>query len=114
MTKEIAGILEIHPSVQALGPYTWKTRSHTRDDFVCSFVSSCVTLLILVKGDYSCLCNYDVEAGVLSQPDPSSHVIGYMYEFDCESSFGAFTGGYYGVQFEHKVRIKYGPAFLFC
>jgi len=73
-----------------------------------------LTLLTLVKGDYSCLCNYDVEAGVLSQPDPNSHVIGYMYEFDCKPSFGAFTGEYYGVQFEHKVRIKYGPAFLFC
>jgi len=69
-----------------------------------------LTLLTLVNIDYSCLCNYDVEAGVLSQPDHSSHVIGYMYEFDCESSFGANTDGYYGVQFEHKVRTKFDTA----
>lgn len=40
-----------------------------------------------VHCDYRCLCSYQVELEILEKPDPSSNVIGYMYEFDCKPSY---------------------------
>ncbi|XP_052820145.1 brevican core protein-like [Mya arenaria] len=41
-------------------------------------------LLGSAKGDYPCLCSYQVEAAIHATPDESSTVDGYMYEFDCK------------------------------
>ncbi|KAL4221307.1 hypothetical protein ACF0H5_019570 [Mactra antiquata] len=40
-----------------------------------------------VTCDYQCLCSYQVELEIFAQPDPSSNVNGYMYEFDCKPSY---------------------------
>ncbi|XP_045163705.2 aggrecan core protein-like [Mercenaria mercenaria] len=62
---------------------------------------SCVSM---VKGDYNCLCNYDVERQVYSQPDAQANPIGYLYEFDCKEivPYEETPPGWSVVAFEHQ------------
>lgn len=58
--------------------------------------------------DYICLCSYHIEREVYAEPNVSSKIAGYLYEFDCkpivEQHF--FTGLYpkwVAIANEHEV-----------
>lgn len=60
----------------------------------------------MVTADYPCVCNYNVEQTVHSNPSLDSQAIGYMYEFDCKALYNGLskTNMFKPIQFEHKVR----------
>ena len=63
--------------------------------------------LLLVHGDYTCLCSYTVELPIHTLPDTASPAIGYIYEFDCKPLWGdesLYKGTTFAmIQFEKKV-----------
>lgn len=62
-----------------------------------------------------CLCLYKVEIALYAQPDKTSPVIGYMFEFDCKPRASENdVEGFYAVQFEHQVmQCSYNVDILF-
>ncbi|KAL4221424.1 hypothetical protein ACF0H5_019682 [Mactra antiquata] len=43
-----------------------------------------VVLFGIVKGEYNCYCNYNVEQTVYTTPSENGAILGYLYEFDCK------------------------------
>lgn len=76
---------------------------------VLSFL--CIWCLIIqkVSSDYTCVCSYQVELEIFEKPDPSSHVDGYMYEYDCKASYNVkgLDPAYKAVGNKGKVKDKY-------
>ena len=67
---------------------------------------SCV--VTLCSADHSCVCNYEEDNHVWSQPDSQSAVIDHMYEFDCKPLYSGYTGSNFSaVQIGGKVSIHY-------
>lgn len=58
-------------------------------------------------GDYTCLCNYNVEIPVYTSPDTASAVVGYMYEFDCKNLVSESDPEWPAIEFEHQVSFYY-------
>ncbi|XP_053388318.1 C-type mannose receptor 2-like [Mercenaria mercenaria] len=59
----------------------------------------------LVSGDYSCVCNYNVEKSVFTTMNEQGSPIGYMYEFDCKQKLDLQQGtqGWFEIAFEHQI-----------
>ncbi|XP_060581151.1 uncharacterized protein LOC132737817 [Ruditapes philippinarum] len=62
--------------------------------------SFCVTCCY---GDYTCLCNYNVELPIYTSPDLGAQVIGYMYEFDCKNLLSESNPEWPSIEFEHQL-----------
>ncbi|XP_052286895.1 uncharacterized protein LOC127882349 isoform X3 [Dreissena polymorpha] len=63
----------------------------------------CISLAT-VAGDYACVCNYEIEAGVLLHPNDKAELLGQMFEFDCKpAGFGNSAGNYLEIMFEGRI-----------
>ncbi|XP_052776850.1 aggrecan core protein-like [Mya arenaria] len=63
-----------------------------------------ILLCGMVRCDYACICNYNVESAVYLQENKNSKTIGYLYEFDCKPSYGQLRHGiFFQIQFEGQV-----------
>ncbi|XP_045163216.2 macrophage mannose receptor 1-like [Mercenaria mercenaria] len=59
----------------------------------------------LVSGDYSCVCNYNVEKSVFTTMNEQGSPIGMLYEFDCKQKLDLQQGkqGWFRIAFEHQI-----------
>ena len=64
-----------------------------------------VMQMTFTKGDYSCLCSYEVETKIFDAASDKGHVIGFMYEFDCKPTLNVTSRDkkYQPVGNEHQV-----------
>ncbi|KAL4221819.1 C-type lectin (CTL) or carbohydrate-recognition domain (CRD) [Mactra antiquata] len=63
-----------------------------------------LVFIVQIKGDYDCLCSYDVEREVYQTSDTGSTPIGYLYEFDCKLLLTDNpVDGWWKIAFEHQV-----------
>ena len=68
----------------------------------------CIVLsmvLTLATADYECLCNYEIQNTVRSEPRPGANDIGKLYEFDCKPTYQLVlsTTKWQAIQYENKV-----------
>ncbi|XP_052820485.1 aggrecan core protein-like [Mya arenaria] len=57
----------------------------------------------VVRSDYECVCNYNVETAVQPDASTSGQALGYMYEFDCKAlGHQSTVPDWLVIQFEHK------------
>ncbi|XP_045161425.2 serine-rich adhesin for platelets-like [Mercenaria mercenaria] len=63
----------------------------------------CSVIFSRCHGDYTCLCNYNVEIPVYSGADRSTQVLGYLYEFDCKNLLSDSNPTWSPIEFEHKM-----------
>ena len=63
----------------------------------------------LTMGDYSCLCSYEVETKIFDAASDKSHVIGFMYEFDCKPALNITSRDkkYQPIGNEHQVHVYF-------
>ena len=64
-----------------------------------------VLQITITRGDYSCLCSYEVETKIFDAASDKGHVIGFMYEFDCKPALNITSGDkkYQAIGNEHQV-----------
>ena len=69
----------------------------------CSVILSMT--LTLATADYECLCNYEIQNTVRSEPRSGANDIGKMYEFDCKPTYQlvSSTSKWQAIQYENKV-----------
>ena len=63
-------------------------------------------LVTLVTADYECLCNYETQYAVQSEPNATAKDIGTLYEFDCKPTYKLAPNtpkSWQAVQYENKV-----------
>ena len=74
------------------------------------FLSTCLLFPVEVRGDYPCLCNYQIEVPMLSRPDNQSQPLGSMYEFDCfaqvQTQMPVPDDSWVTLAYQHQVRIN--------
>ncbi|XP_045162297.2 secretory phospholipase A2 receptor-like [Mercenaria mercenaria] len=60
----------------------------------------------IVRADYKCVCNYNVEKGVFAKESQDAKALGYLYEFDCKpvvSQASSTSSGWTVIAFEHQI-----------
>ncbi|XP_053379079.1 macrophage mannose receptor 1-like isoform X2 [Mercenaria mercenaria] len=72
-------------------------------DFAIIVFTIVCTFFRPTLGDYSCICNYNVEKAIFSSKSEQGQPIGYMYEFDCKAQQGTEDGDWLRIAFEHQV-----------